>query len=434
MIPLDVPSLRQLRAFEAVARLQSVSNAGRELNRSQPGVTQAVRALEARLNTRLFERRRSGCYVTELGAILLPRVRRFFDHIRSGLSEPAVGRPFTGQQCPDVLTNKITRPQLRSLIAISENQSFEAAARWLRISQPSLQRCARELERELRRSLYQRTARGVTATPQGSELARRFQVALREIEYGLEEMHAAQGSVVSRIAIGNIPHSNTEILSAAINGLLKAHPNAHVQVVDGHYDVLLNDLRAGKLDLVFGVLRRPDWAFDVQEEMLFPNPYVVVARRGHPLRGLKTLTLRALARYDWIMPGPTTPRQQAFERMFRSLATPPRVSIETTSLQIYRTILATTDRLTLMSRLEAPSDDKSALAVLPFHSRHLSRFDGVASRIDWQPTNVHLQFLAFLRTQARGLTPSHRSEPRATYSSWTRRAGLARASGRISNL
>jgi LysR family transcriptional regulator, regulator for genes of the gallate degradation pathway len=62
-------------------------------------------------------------------------------------------------------------------------------------------------------------------------------------------------------------------------------------VVDGHYEALFHDLRAGKLDLLFGVLRRPDWAFDVKEEVLFPNPYVVVARRGHPLGSRATLRL-----------------------------------------------------------------------------------------------------------------------------------------------
>jgi hypothetical protein len=98
MTTLDVPSFRQLRAFEAVARLESVSDAAREVNLSQPALTESLHAFEARLQTRLFERRRSGCYATEPGIILLPRVRRFFDHIRSALAEPAVGAPFGGRQ------------------------------------------------------------------------------------------------------------------------------------------------------------------------------------------------------------------------------------------------------------------------------------------------------------------------------------------------
>lgn len=399
MIEPDILSLRQLRAFEAVARLGSVSGAAREVNVSQPGVTQAVRTLEMRLGARLFERRRSGCYVTELGAILLPRVRRFFDHLRSGLSgsgdSSCADRPD-----PDPAA-RITRPQLRSLIAISESPSFDAAARSLNISEPSLHRSARELERELRRRLYQRTARGITTTPHGSELARRFRVALREMEYGLEEVEAARGNIVSRVSIGNIPHSATEVLSNAVRELLSKYPAIRVQIVDGHYDDLLNDLRAGKLDLLFGVLRRPDWASDVKEELLFANNYVVVARRGHPLSRSRRPRLRDLGRYDWIMPGPMTPRQQALHRAMGSLPGAPKISIETTSLPIYRTILATTDRLTLMSSFEAQLNDDAALTVLPFHSPHLRRCDGIATRVSWQPTRMHLQFLDMLRTQAR---------------------------------
>jgi DNA-binding transcriptional LysR family regulator len=183
--------------------------------------------------------------------------------------------------------------------------------------------------------------------------------------------------------------------------LLAKYPAARVQIVDGHYEELLDDLRAGNLDFLFGVLRRPGWAADVKEEMLFPNHYVVVARRGHPLTRRKRPTLRDLGRYDWIMPGPMTPRQQALHRMFVKMKSVPSVSIETTSLQIYRTILTTSDRLTLMSSFEARLNDNRSLAVLPFRSAHLRRFDGVATRLNWEPTRTHLQFLDLLRSEAR---------------------------------
>jgi LysR family transcriptional regulator, regulator for genes of the gallate degradation pathway len=143
--------------------------------------------------------------------------------------------------------NRITRPQPRSLVAISENASFDAAARSSGISQPSLHRAARGFEREIQRSLYRRTARGATTTPYGSELARLCQVGLREIVYGLAEMETAQGNIVSRIAIGNIPHSATHILSNAVKELLSKYPTARVQIVDNHYEDLLNGLRAESL-------------------------------------------------------------------------------------------------------------------------------------------------------------------------------------------
>ena len=63
--------------------------------------------------------------MTEAGAILLPRVQRFFDHIRAALSELMLASASTGRQTADAILNKITRPQLRGLIAISENHSME---------------------------------------------------------------------------------------------------------------------------------------------------------------------------------------------------------------------------------------------------------------------------------------------------------------------
>src|SRR5580704_16982000 len=418
MTAREMPSLRQLRAFEAVARLESVSAAARDIHLSQPGVSQAIHALENGLDAQLFERRQSGCYVTAFGVILLPRVRRFLEYLRSALMEP--GSP-AGRQSTDATVNRITRPQLQSLIAVSENSSFDAAARSLKISQPSLHRSARELERELRRSLYRRTATGVTTTPYGSELARRIQVALGEIEYGLDEIDAARGNVVSRVAIGNIPHAATQILSNAIREFLSRYPTARVRIVDGHYEDLLNQLRAGKLDLLYGVLRRPDWATDVKEELLFANHYVVVARHGHPLHRLERVRNRDLANFGWIMPGPLTPRQQALQRMPQGVYVEPQISLETTSLQIYRTILAATDQLTLMSRFEAKLNDIKTLAQLPFRSPHLRRFDGIATRIGWHPTPIHREFTALLRAEARAAAvgaqpgrPSRIQNPRRT--------------------
>jgi hypothetical protein len=112
------------------------------------------------------------------------------------------------------------------------------------------------------------------------------------------------------------------------------------------------------------------------------------------------LSLRALAGYDWIMPGSMTPRHQAFRRMFASLPALPRISVETTSMQIYRDLLSTTDRLTLMSALEAQLNAPSKLAVLPYRSAQLRRCDGIATRAVWRPTPVHRHFLEVLRAHA----------------------------------
>jgi DNA-binding transcriptional LysR family regulator len=397
--PLHFPSLRQLRAFEAAARRKSIGSAAKELGLSQPAVTQMLAQLETALAVTLFERRANGSFPTPLGSVLLPRVQRLFAHIQSALRDPVVGVSLSGRETTKSVENKITDTHIRSLTAIAECGSFAAAARKLKISQPSLHRSARDLERVLRRNLYQRVVRGLAPTDQARELARRLKVAVRELDYGIDEIRQAQGVFASRITIGNIPHSGMHPLSAAITRFVGLYPNASVHILDGPYESLLNALRVGDLDLLFGVLRRPAWAADIREEFLFSNPYAVFVGRQHPLTRARKVTLRELARYDWILPGRGAPRREAFERLFAGLAHSPTVRIETTSLEIYKSVLATSDMIALLSTVEA--DLGEALTILPFDSPALVRNDGVASRADWRPTFLHQQFLESLRKEAK---------------------------------
>ena len=131
-------------------------------------MTQAIASLERRFQVALFERGRGGSYPTEFGKILLARTERLFDFIRQGLRRLLGSHQSSEPPDIDTLTGKITATQIRCLIAVSEHGSFDSAARSIGVSQPSLQRAARELERNLRRAIYYRGARGITTTEQGA--------------------------------------------------------------------------------------------------------------------------------------------------------------------------------------------------------------------------------------------------------------------------
>jgi hypothetical protein len=75
------------------------------------------------------------------------------------------------------------------------------------------------------------------------------------------------------------------------------------------------------------------------------------------------------------------------------------VRIETTSLEIYKSVLATSNMIALLSTV-VEAQLSEALTILPFDSPALARNDGVASRADWQPTLLHQQFLELLRKEA----------------------------------
>jgi len=62
-----LPPLTSLRPFEAAARLESFTEAARELGLVQTAVTKQIRRLEEDLGTKLFERKNRAVYVTPQG-------------------------------------------------------------------------------------------------------------------------------------------------------------------------------------------------------------------------------------------------------------------------------------------------------------------------------------------------------------------------------
>jgi LysR family transcriptional regulator, regulator for genes of the gallate degradation pathway len=398
----ELPNLRHLRIFQAVARLGSISGASREARVSQPAVTQGIAKLEALLDVALFERRQSGCYLTEYGRAYLARTDRMLSEMEGGLVSPLVGPPFADDKSLRSILAKITATQVRALRAVAEHRSIETAALKLGISASSLTRAARDLEAVLRRTLFHPGLQGLTPTKPAIELARRFSLAGRELTFATEEIATLKGMSTSRVVIGTLPLFPVDLIARSVDELLRIYPGTRVLVLEGAYLALLDDLRAGKIDFLVSVLRRPSWAEDVDEEPLFRDPYAIVARRGHPLSRRQNITLQDLARFEWVLPELGTPRRMAFERMFEGFSPKPDASVETRSIEFQRGMLSTSDRISIVTRQETMREERiGALAALPFAPPVSRNADGIATRANWRPTIVQLAFLDLLRRNSR---------------------------------
>ena len=80
----SLPPLNALRAFEAAARLQSMSAAARELSVTHGAVSRQIGNLEAHLGVRLFHRDGRRLRLTRAGETLFPSVRSAFELLIAG--------------------------------------------------------------------------------------------------------------------------------------------------------------------------------------------------------------------------------------------------------------------------------------------------------------------------------------------------------------
>ncbi|MBN3564204.1 LysR substrate-binding domain-containing protein [Aliamphritea spongicola] len=82
-----MPPLNALRAFEAAARLQSLTKASEELFVTQGAVSQQVKLLEEYLGAPLFTRKSRKLQLTDLGRSYLPVLTQAFSNMRASTQE-----------------------------------------------------------------------------------------------------------------------------------------------------------------------------------------------------------------------------------------------------------------------------------------------------------------------------------------------------------
>ncbi len=123
--------------------------------------------------------------------------------------------------------------QLRYVRAIAELGSMTAAARSLRVSQPTLSNAVSELEGRLGTSLFLRGARGVTPTASGKALARAADEIFARIRQTDEEMRGIEASPAGRFVLGCYHSFGALFLPEMIKGLAVRAPAIEVSFWEG---------------------------------------------------------------------------------------------------------------------------------------------------------------------------------------------------------
>jgi DNA-binding transcriptional LysR family regulator len=397
-------SFRRLRAFDAVARLQSLSAAAHSLRLSQPALTQSITHLEQQLGVKLFDRQAEGSFLTAMGAVFHHRTTRFFEHLAHAISTLR----HTSAQAAEVkaIVNKLSSAHLRALIAIWQQGHFKAAALSLGVALPSLQRPARNVELLIGVPLYRRTAAGLCVNENGDFLGRRFAVAMGEFDAGADEMSLSQHQS-ARIRIGILPLAPRMMLAQAMQHVVPAHHHGKIEVVDGAYEEIARRLNDGALDLMIGALRAPKHFPDLIEEPFFEDPYVIVSGPHHPLLTTKTAHARQLRDYEWILPTQGLPRRQVLDDWLTSKSIQPQNTIETACLHTIAALLATSQRLSILSHWYAQWDGAGLVReVRALKIHHPARFIGLSYRRSWLPTTFQAAILDQLRSSAKKIKTS----------------------------
>ncbi|MEU5303190.1 LysR family transcriptional regulator [Streptomyces noursei] len=168
------------------------------------------------------------------------------------------------------------------VVAIAEEGSISGAARRLHLTQPTLSRQLREMERQLGTVLFVREGRGLTPTPAGQVLVHRATTVLAEAEAALKDVRLAAQGITGRLVVTFAGSGINGPLGAALGRVRRELPRVHLQLEESFNDAEMSTgVLEGRFDLA--VQRLPMRDARLSTQVWWREPLTLFLPAGHPL-------------------------------------------------------------------------------------------------------------------------------------------------------
>jgi DNA-binding transcriptional LysR family regulator len=195
----------------------------------------------------------------------------------------------------------MTLHQLKIFDAVATHLNITTTSRRIRISQPSVTKQLRLLERECGAKLYVKNGRGIKLTDKG----RAFQIAVRPI---LEQIEDLKGTFIAdpaddpstkTLVIGSTPSPAGFFLSAVLKSFVELHPNVHPTLRTGYPPAIKKMILDGEVEIAL-TTTFPDHP-EIVAEPTYSEKLVAVVSAKHPLAKKGTLTDVELLQVPFVM-------------------------------------------------------------------------------------------------------------------------------------
>ncbi|HWO40390.1 MAG TPA: LysR family transcriptional regulator [Candidatus Eisenbacteria bacterium] len=186
----------------------------------------------------------------------------------------------------------MTLHQLKIFLLVAKRMSISAAAKELRIAQPSVSQHLRLLSLEIGTKLHRKTGRGIELTPGGRLFVKEARLVLSRMEKLKEKLatlpHTNNSKPSGNLVIGGSFSPSVSFLPAAMVAFASRHPHVRMSLRTQDKATTLKMVASGELDI--GVTNDPPPSRDLKAEVLSTTRLVAVLPANHPLAKKGRLT------------------------------------------------------------------------------------------------------------------------------------------------
>lgn len=203
--------------------------------------------------------------------------------------------------------------QFEYFLKIVEKGSITAAANSLYITQPAISKQLALLEQELRHPLFWRKGKKLVLTPGGELLRKRLQSITQEIGGLRAELDALLNKVAGALRISGGAYTSAHLLPDLIAELIRRYPSLRPTI--SSRDNFVQELKAGRLDIMFGVIDHPEGFPGLRFLPLLQGKMVMLCAKESPLASAKRITPELLLQQPYLQYSGGYPQRLLAERL-----------------------------------------------------------------------------------------------------------------------
>ncbi|EKQ58039.1 MULTISPECIES: LysR family transcriptional regulator [unclassified Clostridium] len=185
--------------------------------------------------------------------------------------------------------------QLEYFKTVAETQNFTSAANLLSITQPALSKSISKLEEELNVPLFEKSGRNIKLTRFGSMFLKHVNVAIMEINTGIQELQNIINPISGTVSISAIYTIGTHFMPTMISEFLKESPNTKFEFCQESTPEILKGLKDGRFDLGFYDEFEDISKYEEIDSIPIKNDdLVIIAPKNHTLSNKSEVILKDL--------------------------------------------------------------------------------------------------------------------------------------------
>ena len=199
--------------------------------------------------------------------------------------------------------------KLETLLKVNETRNFTKAAQLLSLTQPAVSQHIRQLERDLKASLFIRGEGSLKLTPEG-EIAVKYARRIENLYQNLEQALLDEKKNLTRLSVGVTHTSESNIIVEVLAKYSSLAENCKITILSDTINNLYYKLKTFELDIAIVEGKIVD--SNLNKVLLDTDSLILAVSKDHPLSQKSIVTLEELKKQKLILRLPDSATRNLF--------------------------------------------------------------------------------------------------------------------------